>query len=123
MSAGATARKRRAWRFGRLAETLGVWLLRAKGYRIVARGFRVPQGEIDIVARRGATLVMVEVKARATTAEAADALGPRQMRRIRRAAEAVLAARPDLAHMDVRFDVILIVPWRAPRHIVDAWQE
>ncbi|MDH5747927.1 MAG: YraN family protein [Rhodospirillales bacterium] len=121
MAAGAT-HKRRARRYGRYAETLSAWLLRAKGYRILERGFRVPQGEIDIIARRGRIVAIVEVKARATREQAAYALKPRQQRRIRRAAEAFLAARPGLCGLDIRFDVILISPWRPPRHLCDAWR-
>ncbi len=115
-------RKRRAWAFGRLAEGLCAWHLRARGYRILARRFRTPVGEIDIVARRGNTLAVVEVKARADLPTAMDSLRPRQRYRIIRAAEAFIAARPALAGMDVRFDVMVVVPWRPPAHIQDAWR-
>lgn len=116
------ALKRRAWTFGRLAENLCAWHLRFRGYRIVARRFRTPVGEIDIVARRGNTLAVVEVKARADAVLAMDSLGPRQRKRIIRAAEVFIAARPALAGMDVRFDVMVVVPWRPPAHIIDAWR-
>ena len=115
-------KKRRAWRFGQVAETLCAWHLRLRGYRILARGFRVPVGEIDIVARRGRTLAVIEVKARDTFATAAEALGPRQQRRIARAAAAFLKARPGCAGLDVRFDMMLVLPWRLPVHITDAWR-
>ncbi len=114
-------KKRRAWRVGHPAETLCAWHLRLRGYRILARGFRVPVGEIDIVARRGRTLAMIEVKARDTFAAAADALGPRQQRRIVRAA-AFLKARPGCAGLDVRFDMMVVLPWRLPVHLTDAWR-
>lgn len=122
--AGATPgreRKRRAWRFGRWAEGLCAWHLRLKGYRILARGYRTPAGEIDIVARRGGTLAVVEVKARQDLAAAAEALGPRQRQRVARAAEAFLRARPGCAGLTVRFDVMLVRPWGLPAHLVDAW--
>ncbi len=115
-------RKQKAWKFGRLAETLAAWHLRVRGYRIVARGFRVPVGEIDIVARRGETLVFIEVKARTDPAAAAEALTSRQIRRITLAAGAFVQARPRLAGLDQRFDVILVCPWRLPVHMVDAWR-
>ncbi len=115
-------KKRRAWRFGQVAETLCAWHLRLRGYHILARGFRVPVGEIDIVARRGRTLAMIEVKARDTFATAADALGPRQQRRIARAAAAFLKARPGCAGLDVRFDMMVVLPWRLPVHLTDAWR-
>lgn len=117
------ADRRAAWSRGRGAETLAAWLLRAKGYRIVARAVRTPVGEVDLIARRGGVLAMVEVKARASQREAAEAIGPRQQYRIARAAEAFLARRPDLAALDVRFDALLLAPWRRPRHIMDAWRD
>lgn len=115
--------RRRAWRLGRGAETICVWYLRARGYRILARGFRAPVGEIDIVARRGGVVAMIEVKARAELRTAAEAIGARQRRRIRRAAELFLARNPALAAYDVRYDAMLLVPWRLPVHLVDAWRD
>ncbi len=79
-------------------------------------------GEIDIVARRGRTVAVVEVKARMRLDDAAAALTPRQQRRITRATEHFLGGRGELAGCWVRFDVMLVEPWRTPRHIVDAWR-
>jgi hypothetical protein len=62
-----TDRRRRAYRFGHWAETLCVWWLRLGGYRVLARRYKTPVGEIDIVARRGAALAFIEVKARRHT--------------------------------------------------------
>ncbi len=116
-----TGGRRRAWVRGRRAESLCALLLRLKGYRIVARGFRAPVGEIDIVARRGNVLAVVEVKVRRDEATAAEAITARQRRRISRAAALFLSARPGLASLDVRFDVMLVVPRRLPIHIMAAW--
>lgn len=111
---------------GRTAELLAVLVLRLKGYAIVARGFAIGRGtgagEVDIVARRGATVVFVEVKARPDHDQAAHAIGPAQRRRIARGAEAFLARHPELAGCMLRFDAVLVVPWRLPRHIRDAWR-
>ena len=115
--------RRRAWRKGRWAETTGAWFLRLCGYRIVDRGWRCSSGEIDIIARRGKALAMVEVKQRASLTQAGEAVTPHQRRRISRAAAAYLAHRPALANMFVRFDVIAVRPWRIPLHIKDAWRE
>lgn len=115
--------KKRAWRFGRLAEGVCVWHLRLRGYRILARGFRTPLGEIDIIARRRRTVAVIEVKARQDYNAAADALGRRQRGRIHRAALQFLKVRPQLAELNVRFDVMLVSPWRAPHHLTDAWRE
>lgn len=116
------AARHRAWRFGHWAETLCIADLMLRGYRIVARRRRYPVGEIDIVARRGRVLAIIEVKARRTLDDAAAAVAPRQRRRIERAAAWLLAARPDLARLDSRFDVMLVAPWRRPRHLRDAWR-
>ncbi len=118
---GTEAEKRQAWRFGRLAEAISAWMLRLKGYRIVARGFRVPVGEIDIIARRGRTLAFVEVKARADDG-APEVLTPRQRRRITRAAEAFLKARPGYRGLDLRFDLMVVGRRSPPRHVANAWR-
>jgi putative endonuclease len=94
----------------------------AKGYRIVARRFKTPVGEVDIVARRKDVLVFVEVKARNTLDNAAESLLPRQQRRIAAAASAWLAANPDDAESNIRFDVVLVAPGRIPRHIPAAFE-
>lgn len=114
--------RRAAWRRGRWAEGLAVWLLRAKGYRILARDWRCPVGEIDIVARRGALLVAVEVKRRRDAETAAWSVTPRQQRRIARAAQAYRARLPGGEALSVRFDVLLVAPGRWPHHILDAWR-
>src|SRR5246500_880262 len=103
----ATHRRQRAQRRGRFAEWLCLWHLRLHGWRIVARGWRCPSGEIDILARRGKVLAVIEVKSRSEITAAASALAPRQRRRIARAAEAFLLSRPDLAGPDLRFYLML----------------
>jgi len=110
-----------AFRLGLSAESRACAYLIAKGYRIVARRFRSPVGEIDIVARRGRMLVFVEVKARATLDDAAEAVTPRARRRIVAAAQAWLAANPGDVMRDMRFDVVLVAPARLPRHLMAAF--
>jgi len=118
----ATRHRQRAQHRGRLAEWLCLWHLRLRGWRIVARGWRCPSGEIDILARRGKVLAIIEVKSRSGMTAAASAPAPRQRRRIARAAEAFLLARPDLAGLDLRFDLMLVAPLRLPRHWRGAWR-
>ncbi len=122
MSLDLTMLRRRAWRRGRLAEASAALLLRLKGFKILARGYKVPTGEIDIIARRGSLVAFVEVKARAKADTAAEALGARQRRRIERAARWFLAQHPHLAGCDLRYDLMLVTPWRIPVHIGDAWR-
>src|SRR6267143_1189787 len=98
--------RRSAERRGRVAELICRWHLRLRGWRIVARGWRCPSGEIDILARRGRVLAVIEVKSRPDLATAALSVVPRQRRRIARAASAFLMTRPDLAALTLRFDVM-----------------
>jgi putative endonuclease len=110
-----------AFALGLSAESRAAALLVAKGYRIVARRWKSPVGEIDIVARRRKTLVFVEVKARERLDVAAESVISRQQRRIVAAAEAWLATHPDDVNNDIRFDVILVAPKSIPRHIIAAF--
>ena len=107
---------------GLSAERRACLYLMAKGYRILARRYRTPHGEIDVVAKRRATLVFAEVKARNTLEDAAYSVTPRQQQRIATAASLWLAAHPDHANLDCRFDVILIAPRRLPRHLEAAFE-
>lgn len=114
-------KRQRAYRYGRWAERVAAGWLRLKGYRILERNLRGAgggAGEIDILARRGDVLAIVEVKARATAAD--EVLTARQRHRLERAALAQ-AARLG-ADLRLRFDLMLVLPWRWPRHIMDAWR-
>ena len=120
---GAKAEKRNAaFRLGVSAEGRASLFLAAKGYRTLARRWKTPAGEIDLVVQRGRLVAFVEVKARAKLDAAAEAVLPRQKRRIIAAAEAWLAAHPEHAGYDMRFDAVLIAPGKMPRHIVSAFE-
>ena len=110
-----------AFRVGISAESRAAAFLIAKGYRILARRWRSPLGEIDIVARRRRLLVFAEVKARPTIDEAAESVNVRQRRRIAAAVEIWLAANPDDSIRDIRFDAILVAPGKIPQHIPAAF--
>lgn len=75
------------------------------------------------MAKRGGTVVIVEVKARNTLEAANCALSARQRQRLERAAAAFVARHPDLTGLPVRFDMMLVTPRRWPSHLVDAWRE
>jgi putative endonuclease len=95
-------------RYGRLAETLAAWALRLRGYRVVGQNVRVGGREVDLLARRGSLLVVCEVKARRTSlfGAPAEAVGPHKRRRLREAAEMLMADDPSVER--VRFDVIAV---------------
>jgi putative endonuclease len=110
-------RRQGAERLGRRAEGIAAWYLRLKGYRIIARRYRTPSGEVDIVAKRGRLLAFVEVKARRDTAIGLEAITHTGRTRIARAAGAWLSRYPAAAQLDLRFDVIVVAPRRWPLHL------
>jgi putative endonuclease len=99
-----------AYALGRRGEEIALEYLRRKGYRIVARGFRLFRGEIDIIARCEDTLVFVEVKTRATTEFGLpeEAVTPAKQAQVRKIARGFLVER-DLGEPDCRFDVLAIL--------------
>ena len=114
-------RRVRAYRRGLFAETAAALMLRLKGYRIVARRYKTPVGEIDLIALKGRRLAFIEVKQRRTQEDAAWTLPTRQRRRIIRAAQYWLAGHSDYAGHDIGFDVVLAAPWSFPRYIENAF--
>jgi putative endonuclease len=99
---GAEA-ERRARRFYRL-----------RGYRVLGENVWAGGNELDLIVRRGGRLVFCEVKERSSDGFGApvEMVGAEKQRRLRRAAEAWLAARPELARLEVRFDVVAVTPQR-----------
>lgn len=88
-----------------------------KGYQILAFRLKGRGGEIDILARRGRILAVVEVKRRATLEAAMQALGPEQHRRLAAAGQAVGRSRPALQNLTLRIDMVALAPGRFPRHL------
>jgi len=113
-------KRQRAERGGRRAETFAALWLQLKGWSILGRRVRTAVGEVDLIARRGRTLAFVEVKARASEADAAFALDQFRLRRVAAASEA-LAARYARPGDELRIDAVFVVPWRAPRHVPNVW--
>jgi putative endonuclease len=109
--------RRKAYRRGHTSEWLAAAALMLKGFRIVARRYRTKLGEIDLIARRGDLVLIVEVKARKTLIEAMDAIGRESTRRIEGAADLWLTRQCDYAKLSVRFDMVAVLPWRWPVHV------
>ena len=114
-------KRTRAYRHGLFAETVAALLLRLKGHRIIARRYKTPVGEIDLVALKGKRLAFVEVKRRKSLDDAGWSLPTRARRRIVRAAQYWLAGHPDFTGHDIAFDVVLTAPFAWPRHIANAF--
>ncbi len=121
MNRNDEATRRRAHRAGLGAEWAAVAVLAAKGYRVLDRRYLVKGGEIDIVARRGGTIVFVEVKLRASLDDARAAITPTKRRRIARAAR-VFVSRQRTPGLTYRADAILCAPWRWPLHVPAAFE-
>lgn len=107
----------KAYRRGHRGEWLASLALMAKGYRIVARRYRTKIGEIDLIARRGDLVLIVEVKVRRTLIEAMEAIARTSERRIEAAAGLWLARQKDYGRLSVRFDMVAVLPWRWPVHV------
>ena len=113
--------RRQAHRGGERAEALAALYLQLKLYRILARRFKTPVGEIDLIAERWGTTVFVEVKARSAATLHSEALGQVNQARISRAASFWLSRHPERTHTRLRFDVIFLAPWHWPRHHTNAF--
>lgn len=118
---GRDARRQEAERRGHRAETLAALALVLKGYRILARRYRTPIGEIDLIARKGDLIALVEVKGRAEARRAVDAVSLSAQQRIRAAGELWLSRQRDAHRLSIRCDILAVVPWRWPTHYPDAF--
>ena len=97
-----------SYQFGHAAEDHAAALYQAQGAEVVARRFKVREGEVDLIAKLGDQLVFIEVKARRSLEDAAAAINPRQWRRVADAALAYLNASNLSLTTDVRFDAVLM---------------
>lgn len=114
---GQKPSRKQAYALGHRAEALAALSLRLKGYRILARRYRSRSGEIDLIARRGNLIAIIEVKARPTLVLAMEAISSRAEQRINRTADEFLSRQKDYAQLSVRFDLIAVLPWRWPVHV------
>ena len=121
-----TLRRQASERSGRRSELAALWMLRLKGYRLLARRFKCPLGEIDLIMRRGQTTAFIEVKARAGDAfgHGLEAITWAKRREIAHVARVWLGQNPGIADA-CRFDAIAIT-WSGAshtlEHVEDAWR-
>jgi putative endonuclease len=106
---------------GHRAEDIALWYLRFKGYRLLARRFKTPVGEVDLIMRKGDTTVFIEVKARQTVDQSLFAVTPFQSRRIAQAAAWYAARDAKAAQGFQRFDIVAIPSYLWPTHIKNAF--
>jgi len=115
-------KRRAAYISGLRAETMATLLLRLKFYKILARRYRIREGEIDIIARRGDVIAFVEVKARAVMDDAMTAITPEKQRRFSRAAARWISEHPWAANHVLRADAIFLAPGKWPKHVIAAME-
>ena len=111
----------KAFRRGHVSEHIAALYLMAKGFRIRAIRYRTKLGEIDIIARRGDLVVCVEVKARRDADSAVFAVTGTAQHRIRAASDIWLSRQPDAHRLSLRYDIVAVLPWRLPKHFIDAF--
>jgi putative endonuclease len=108
---------------GHRAETIALWFLRLKGYRLVARRYKSPAGEIDLIMRERSTLVFIEVKARRIVDDSLFAVTPHQSRRIAGGARHFAARHPEQLREFQRFDIVAVPSYLWPSHIKNAFED
>ena len=118
----AREKKLRARGFGRRGEWAALAWLALKRYRVLARNFSAPGGEIDIVAQKGDTIAFVEVKARPSVEAARTAISAEKRRRVSRAARSWLSRNRWAAGYCLRADAMFISPRRWPEHLESAFE-
>lgn len=118
-------------RLGARAEDLAAQLLEEAGLRVVARNWRRPEGELDLVALdRDGTCVFCEVRSRTgeLRGDPLEAVNPRKQAQVIRAARHYLTLEPTMASASAfRFDVVAVTFFedgRPPRvvHIARAFE-
>ena len=102
---------------GQQAERRALRHYRLRGYRIVGLNVWVAGYELDLIARRGRSLVFCEVKSKSGTGFGTpeEMVGREKQRRLFRAAEAWLARNPECRDLQVAFDVIAVQGGRLRR--------
>lgn len=111
--------RQRAEKAGRRAETWVGFYLFLTGHRILARRFKTRSGEVDLIARRGKTIIFVEVKQRAKAEHAIDPVTARSEERIIRSGEIFLSRHPRFVDQSdaLRYDIAIVTGrWRITHH-------
>ena len=117
----SSSNRKKSENFGRLGETIATLYLRLKLYSIIKKRFKSPVGEIDLIAKKGKSLIFIEVKARKSQTNLEQALEAVNKRRISRAGAYFISHNPKYCDYDLRFDVIFITPNALPYHLLGAF--
>lgn len=113
---------KQTYAIGLIAEILCILRLWLTGWRVLARRYRHPLGEIDLIATRQRTLAFIEVKARKSGRIAIESIHPAQQMRVMRSAQIWLAKHPHFQQHEIRFDVMWLTHWPIPHRLTDAFR-
>jgi len=116
-----TQKRKRAQRWGHVSEWIAAASLILKGYRIMKLRHKTKLGEVDIIARKGHLIVMVEVKARRTIEEAFNSVTLTSQRRIEAAGDLWVGEQNNAHLLSIRYDIIAVRPWKWPTHYENAF--
>lgn len=102
---------------GERAERRAAWWYRLRGWQILGENVWAAGSEVDLIVRRGPVLRFVEVKEKRGSrfGDPLEMVTAEKQRRLRRAAETWLAARPELATLRIGFDVVAVRDGRLRR--------
>lgn len=106
---------------GIISEYIAALYLTFKGYRIIKMRYKTPVGEIDIIAKKGAAIICVEVKYRKTIDSGLYAISRPSQKRIMNAANMYLSRNGRTQSTQIRFDALILSPPFSVKHIVNAW--
>jgi putative endonuclease len=94
---------------GKRGEELACQFLRKQGFRVLAQNYRTRLGELDIICRKGKTIIFVEVRSRSEGdgLPAEESLSPRKIDHLLKCAQAWLGEKR-LSESTVRFDLVTV---------------
>ncbi len=110
-------------KLGKAGERRAAWFYRLRGYRILGANVRLQAGEIDLVARRGSTIAIVEVKTRQNdwAGEGHEAVGRDKQLRLVRLADQYIA-KTNARGVQIRYDVLSLF-WNGRRFVVSHYPD
>lgn len=111
--------KKQTYQFGILHEKEAVEILKSKNYKIVKTRYKNKYGEIDIIAKKENLTVFVEVKSRKKEELIEVILRPKQIKRIKNAAQLYIGENPEIINDNFRFDFILFFDDKGVEHYED----
>lgn len=116
-------RGKKSYLSGKWAEAIARLFLLARGYFCIYQGFRVSFVEIDLILIKKNTLIFCEVKKRTSFLKAGESIKKAQKKRLLKGAFLFLKKYPQFQKHAIRFDAVLLEPWKLPRHVKHAWDE